>query len=153
MSFNLESSAFKNGEDIPQKFSCQGMDVSPHLGWGEAPDGTRSLALIADDPDAPVGTWVHWVIYDMEPQTNELKEGVAKSEEVPGIGKQGLNDFRKVGYGGPCPPAGKVHRYFFKLYALDTKLNLKPKATKPDVEQAMQGHILAQTELMGRFRR
>jgi len=153
MSFNLESDAFKNGDDIPRKFTCEGADVSPHLKWGDPPKGTKSLALIADDPDAPVGIWVHWVMYDLEPQIKELKEGVAKSEEIPGTGKQGTNDFRKVGYGGPCPPPGKAHRYYFKLYALDAKLNLMPRATKQDVEQAMQGHILAQTELMGRYKR
>lgn len=153
MSFNLESAAFKNGDNIPQKFTCEGADVSPHLKWGNPPAGTKSLTLIADDPDAPVGTWVHWVMYDMEPLVGELREGIAKSEELPGIGKQGINDFRKVGYGGPCPPPGKPHRYYFKLYALDTRLNLKTKATKRDVEQAMQGHILAQTELMGKYER
>jgi len=153
MSFNLESAAFKNGDNIPQKFTCEGTDVSPHLRWGDIPAGTKSLTLIADDPDAPVGTWVHWVIYDMEPLVSELWEGIARSEELPGIGKQGINDFRKVGYGGPCPPPGKPHRYYFKLYALDTRLNLKTKATKQDVEQAMQGHILAQTELMGKYKR
>jgi len=153
MSFNLESDAFKNGGDIPKKFTCDGPDVSPALVWRDLPPATKSLALIADDPDAPVGTWVHWVVYDMEPQTFQLREGVAKSEAIPGIGKQGLNDFRKIGYGGPCPPPGKPHRYFFKLYALDSMLNLKPRATKADVEQAMKGHILAQTELIGRYKR
>ena len=153
MSFNLESTAFKDGENIPQKFTCEGADVSPCLMWSNPPHGTKSLALIADDPDAPVGIWVHWVIYDLEPQLTELQEGVAKSEEIPGTGRQGMNDFRKVGYGGPCPPPGKAHRYYFKLYALDAKLNLMPRATKQDVEQAMQGHILAQTELMGRYKR
>ena len=153
MSFIFESAAFKNGDNIPQKFTCEGADVSPHLRWGDIPAGTKSLTLIADDPDAPVGTWVHWVMYDMEPLVTELQEGIAKSEELPGIGKQGINDFRKVGYGGPCPPPGKPHRYYFKLYALDTRLNLKTKATKQDVEQAMQGHILAQTELMGKYKR
>jgi Raf kinase inhibitor-like YbhB/YbcL family protein len=153
MSFNLESAAFKSGEDIPKKFTCEGADVSPHLKWGDPPAGTKSLALIADDPDAPVGTWVHWVMYDLEPPIKELQEGFPKSEEILGIGKQGLNDFRRLGYGGPCPPPGKAHRYYFKLYALDTKLNMKPKATKQDVERAMQGHILAQTELMGKYKR
>ncbi len=153
MSFNLESNAFKDGGDIPRKFTCDGEDVSPNLTWNEPPAGTKSLALIADDPDAPAGTWVHWVAYDIEPQTLELREGTAKTEAVPGIGKQGLNDFKKIGYGGPCPPPGKPHRYYFKLYALDTRLDLKSKVTKRDVEQAMKGHILAQTVLMGRYKR
>jgi Raf kinase inhibitor-like YbhB/YbcL family protein len=153
MSFNLESTVFKEGGDIPQKFTCDGADVSPPLKWENPPQGTKSVALIADDPDAPVGTWVHWVIYDLDPQLTELREGMAKLEKIPGIGKQGLNDFRKVGYGGPCPPPGKPHRYYFKLYALDTKFNLKPRATKQEVEQAMKGHIIAQAELMGRYKR
>jgi hypothetical protein len=153
MSLNVESSAFKNGGDIPRKFTCEGSDVSPALRWNDPPAETKSLALIADDPDAPAGTWVHWVMYDMEPQIRELQEGVAQSDEIPGIGRQGLNDFRRIGYGGPCPPPGKPHRYFFKLYALDTKLNLKPRATKQDVERAMRGHVLAQAELMGKYRR
>jgi hypothetical protein len=153
MTFILESKAFKQGEDIPRRYTCEGDDLSPALLWSEPPVGTKSLALIADDPDAPVGTWVHWVFYDLESHVRELPEGVAKAEEVQGVGKQGLNDFRKVGYGGPCPPPGKPHRYFFKLYALDTKLTLGPRASKQDVEKAMKGHILAQAELMGRYKR
>jgi Raf kinase inhibitor-like YbhB/YbcL family protein len=153
MTFILESKAFKQGEDIPRRYTCEGDDLSPALLWSEPPVGTKSLALIADDPDAPVGTWVHWVFYDLESHVRELPEGVAKAEEVQGVGKQGLNDFRKVGYGGPCPPPGKPHRYFFKLYALDTKLPLRPRASKQDVEKAMKGHILAQAELMGRYKR
>ena len=153
MSFNLESNAFQNGGEIPKKFTCEGADISPPLVWGEPPAGTKSLALIADDPDAPAGIWVHWVMYDMEPQMRQLQEGVAKSDTVPGAGKQGLNDFGKTGYGGPCPPPGKPHRYSFKLYALDTTLNLKLRAKKRDLEQAMKGHILAETALMGTFKR
>jgi Raf kinase inhibitor-like YbhB/YbcL family protein len=153
MSLNMESSAFKNGAEIPRKFTCEGADVSPPLKWDTPPSATKSLALIADDPDAPGGTWVHWVMYNLEPQLRELQEGIAQFEEVPGIGRQGLNDFRKIGYGGPCPPPGKPHRYFFKLYALDTKLNLKARATKRDVEQAMKGHVLAQAELVGKYKR
>ncbi len=153
MSFNLESSAFQDGGEIPKKFTCEGADVSPPLTWGEPPAGTKSLALITDDPDAPAGTWVHWVMYDLEPQARHLQEGVAKSETVSGTGRQGLNDFGKTGYGGPCPPPGKPHRYYFKLYAVDTMLNLKARVKKRDVEQAMKGHILAEAQLMGKFRR
>jgi Raf kinase inhibitor-like YbhB/YbcL family protein len=153
MAFILESKAFKHGEDIPRKYTCEGDDVSPALFWSEPPVGTASLALIADDPDAPVGTWVHWVFYDMESHLRELPEGAAKAEEIQGVGKQGLNDFRRVGYGGPCPPPGKPHRYFFKLYALDAKLALRPRASKQDVEKAMKGHILALAELMGHYKR
>jgi Raf kinase inhibitor-like YbhB/YbcL family protein len=109
--------------------------------------------LIVDDPDAPVGTWVHWVLYDLPANTKDLAENVAKQEQLPNGARQGRNDFRKIGYGGPCPPPGKPHRYFFKLYALDKKLDLKAGVTKADVESAMQGHILAQGQLMGRFGR
>ena len=109
--------------------------------------------MIADDPDAPVGTWTHWVLFDLPAHTTALPEGVSKVNEVSGGGRQGVNDFRKIGYGGPCPPPGNPHRYFFKLYALDKMLNLKPGASKRDVEQAMQGHILAKAELMGTYQR
>ncbi len=150
---NLESTAFKPGGDIPRKFTCDGSDASPALSWNEPPAGTRSFALISDDPDAPVGTWVHWVVYDLPAGARQLAEGIPKENELQGGGRQGVNDFGNVGYGGPCPPPGKPHRYFFKLYALDTMLNLESGATKQTVEQAMKGHILAQAELMGRYHR
>jgi Raf kinase inhibitor-like YbhB/YbcL family protein len=153
MSFNLNSTAFQPGGDIPAKYTCSGADVSPALSWTDPPPGTQSFALITDDPDAPVGTWVHWVVYDLPATARQLPEGVSKTDAVSGGGLQGQNDFRKTGYGGPCPPPGKPHRYYFKLYALDSKLNLKPGATKKAVEQAMQGHVLGQSELMGKFRR
>lgn len=153
MSLKLSSTAFQPEDDIPSKYTCSGADVSPALSWTDPPAGTQSFALIADDPDAPVGTWVHWVAYDIPASTRQLPEGVPKTDAIPGGGVQGQNDFRKTGYGGPCPPPGKPHRYYFKLYALDAKLNLKPGATKKDVEQAIKGHILAQAELMGRFKR
>ena len=153
MSFHVSSAAFAPGETIPKKFTCDGPDVSPPLTWSDAPPGTQSFALITDDPDAPAGIWVHWVIFDLPPSVHELAEGVPKQEDLPNHARQGMTDFRKVGYGGPCPPPGKAHRYFFKLYALDGRLNLKPGATKADLERAMQGHILGQAELMGRYRR
>lgn len=153
MVFELKTAAFKPGGDIPTKFTCDGPDVSPALTWTDPPAETESFALIADDPDAPVGTWVHWVVYDVPASARQLPESVPKDGELQGGGRQGSNDFRKIGYGGPCPPPGKPHRYFFKLYALDTKLNLKPGATKNAVEQAMKDHILAQAELMGRYHR
>ncbi len=149
----LSSSAFQPGGDIPREFTCEGADESPELSWSGAPPGTKSFALIADDPDAPAGTWVHWVIFDLPPETQHLPRGVPKQAELQGGGRQGNNDFDRVGYGGPCPPPGKPHRYFFKLYALDTPLNLKAGATKRDLERAMRGHILAQAELMGRYKR
>jgi Raf kinase inhibitor-like YbhB/YbcL family protein len=117
------------------------------------PDGSKSLVLIAYDPDAPAGTWVHWVLYDLPPATKELPEDLPKSQYIPGGGTQGLNDFKHLGYGGPCPPPGKPHRYFFKLYALDTMLELKPGASKKAVEKAMEKHVLAQGELMGTYKR
>jgi Raf kinase inhibitor-like YbhB/YbcL family protein len=153
MAFSISSAAFQNGGDIPRKFTCEGADVSPELSWTAPPSGTQSVALIADDPDAPVGTWTHWVLYDLPPTTTALPENVAKMDELPSGGRQGRNDFKKIGYGGPCPPPGKPHRYFFKLYALDSKLNLKPGASKQELEQAMQGHILQRAELMGKYHR
>ena len=153
MSFSISTTSFQPGGDIPRKYTCEGPDVSPALSWTDPPSGTQSFALISDDPDAPVGTWVHWVAYDLPASARQLPEGVPKTDTISGGGVQGLNDFGKTGYGGPCPPPGKPHRYYFKLYALDSKLNLKPGAKKKTVEQAMQGHILAQSEVMGRFKR
>jgi len=152
MAFTLQSSAFQNGGSIPKKFTCEAADVSPELTWSGAPEKTQSFALIADDPDAPMGTWVHWVIYDLPANTAKLPEGVPNQEQAAS-GAQGKNSSGKIGYGGPCPPPGKPHRYFFKLYALDSKLNLKPGARKPEVEAAMKGHVLAQAELMGKYGR
>jgi Raf kinase inhibitor-like YbhB/YbcL family protein len=148
----LESSAFTEGQPIPSKYTCEDADVSPALAWLEAPQSTKALALIVDDPDAPAGTWVHWVIYNLPAQTHALPEAVPKTEQAQG-GVQGKNDFKKVGYGGPCPPPGKVHRYFFKLYALDSALRLKAGASKAEVEKAMAGHVVAHAELMGTYKR
>ena len=149
----LTSTAFNEGGAIPARFTCDGSDASPALKWSGAPSGAKSLALIADDPDAPVGTWVHWVVYDLPVSANELPEDTPKSQYLPGGAKQGLNDFKRLGYGGPCPPPGKPHRYFFKLYALDALLELKPGANKKEVEHAMEKHILAQAQLMGTYKR
>ena len=149
----LKSSAFQNGAEIPRKHTCEANDVSPSLSWDKAPSGTQAFALIADDPDAPVGTWVHWVIYDLPGDTKELPEATATSEALSNGAKQGTNDFKKIGYGGPCPPAGLAHRYFFKLYALDAPTNLKPRATKQQLLDAMKGHVLGEAELMGRYKR
>ncbi len=153
MSFELKSGAFQANQTIPKKHTCEGPDVSPELEWSEVPAGTASLALIVDDPDAPAGTWVHWVIYDLPPALRQLKEGVPASETSEDGAKQGVNDFRRVGYGGPCPPPGSPHRYFFKLYALDQKLGLKSRATKQQVVEAMKGHILAEAQLVGLYKR
>ncbi len=153
MNLRITSSAFAHGDPIPVKHTCDGEDVSPPLKWGDAPEGTKSFALISDDPDAPVGTWVHWVIYDIPAEVTELPEAVPASEQLDNGARQGRNDFKRIGYGGPCPPRGNPHRYFFKLYALDTFLGLKPGAKKKDVLRAMEGHVLAQAELMGTYKR
>lgn len=152
MTIELTSPAFIQGEAIPAKYTCDGADISPPLQWQSLPDGTESLALIMDDPDAPRGTWVHWVLYDIPAATGELPENVAPADTVPGGGSQGKSSWNRVGYGGPCPPSG-AHRYFFKLYALDTVLNLAAGATKEELLSAMEGHILAQGELMGTYAR
>lgn len=149
----LRSSSFDNGGDIPRKYTCDGTDLSPPLRWENPPAGTKAFALIADDPDAPVGTWVHWVFYDMPATTVELAEGTPATETLPSGAKQGINDFRKVGYGGPCPPPGPAHRYYFKLYALDKETNLKPRATKQQLLEAIKGQILAEAQLIGRYKR
>jgi Raf kinase inhibitor-like YbhB/YbcL family protein len=151
--FAVASSAFKDGGAIPKQFTCDGEDVSPALSWSEVPAATKSFALIADDPDAPAGTWVHWVIYDLPANLRELAENVSKESELKAGGRQGVNDFRKTGYNGPCPPPGKPHRYFFKLYALDQPLNLKSGINKAELEKAMQSHVLAEAQILGRFDR
>jgi Raf kinase inhibitor-like YbhB/YbcL family protein len=148
----IKSTAFNHGTRIPSKHTCDGMDVSPPLGWGNAPAGTKNFAVICDDPDAPIGTWVHWVIYDMPASTTNLPEKVPPLKELTNGAKQGMNDFRTIGYGGPCPPSGE-HRYFFKLYALDGPTGLKPGATKAQLLEAMKGHILGEAELMGKYKR
>jgi Raf kinase inhibitor-like YbhB/YbcL family protein len=152
VSLSLESSAFADGEAIPLRYTCDGEDLSPPLAWGEPPAGTLSLALIADDPDAPVGTWVHWVLFNLPADTRSLPEGLLPEAAVAG-GLQGINGWKELGYGGPCPPKGSTHRYFFKLYALDTALDLEAGASKADVEKAMDGHILGQGQLVGRYGR
>ncbi len=148
----LISSAFGEGEMIPSKYTCDGPDISPPLEWTEAPEGVQSFALISDDPDAPVGTWVHWVIYDIPCNVNKLPENVPKTGTLENGARQGRNDFGRTGYGGPCPPGG-THRYYFKLFALNRKLNLKPCITKKELLKAMEGHILAEAQLMGRYKR
>jgi Raf kinase inhibitor-like YbhB/YbcL family protein len=138
---------------IPKKFTCDAADVSPALTWANAPSGTESFALIADDPDAPVGTWTHWIAWDIPASSTGLPEGVPKQEALPDGTRQGRNDFKRIGYGGPCPPPGKPHRYFFRLYALDAKLTLNPGATRHELERAMDGHVLARAEVIGKYGR
>ena len=153
MNVQISSTAFSEGQPIPEKYTCQGKDVSPPLMWTNVPAAAKSLALIADDPDAPAGTWVHWVVYDLASATAGLAEDVPKSQVLADGAKQGMTDFRRVGYGGPCPPPGKAHRYYFKLYALDAMLDLKPGATKNDLLKAMAGRVLAEGQLMGTYQR
>ncbi|MGA9452671.1 MAG: YbhB/YbcL family Raf kinase inhibitor-like protein [Verrucomicrobiia bacterium] len=153
MSIQITSTAFADGQPIPAKYTCDGNDISPPLQWTNTPANTKSFALIADDPDAPMGTWVHWVAYDLPANTTGLPEDVAKTQTLAGGAKQGLNDFRRIGYGGPCPPSGKPHRYFFKIYALDAVLNLKPGLTKRELLKVTNGHVLAEGQLMGTYQR
>jgi Raf kinase inhibitor-like YbhB/YbcL family protein len=152
MDIKITSSAFKEGGSIPKQYTCDGTNISPPLAWDAVPSGVKTLALICDDPDAPSGTWVHWVLYNLPANTKQLAEKVPPEENVAGGGLQGTNDFRKIGYGGPCPPSG-THRYFFKLYGLDSELSLKAGATKADLLRAMEGHIVGQGQLMGTYKR
>jgi Raf kinase inhibitor-like YbhB/YbcL family protein len=148
----LKSTAFENKGMIPGRYTCDGEDISPPLEWHDAPDGTQSFSLICDDPDAPTGTWVHWVVYDIPPNVNSLPEHIPFEQERTRSGKQGKNDFGTIGYGGPCPPSG-THRYFFKLYALDSHVGLHRGATKEHLLKAMKGHILEESILIGNYRR
>jgi len=148
----IRSSAFENGGDIPSRYTCDGEDISPPLSWSGGKEGTKSFTLISDDPDAPAGTWVHWVIFNMPPGTRELKEDMPADKVLANGARQGINDSRRIGYSGPCPPGG-THRYYFKLYALDTMLELAHGATKKQLLKAMQNHILAEAQLMGKYAR
>jgi Raf kinase inhibitor-like YbhB/YbcL family protein len=154
MTFTLSSPAFTDGGAIPARFTCEGADVSPPLSWTEPPAGTKSLALVVDDPDAPDPkaprmTWVHWVLYNLPPTARGLREGVERAALPPGT-REGKNDWKRTGYGGPCPPVGR-HRYFHKLYALDTPLPDLGAATKAELERAMGGHVLGRAELVGTY--
>jgi hypothetical protein len=153
MSFALKSTAFANGGEIPGRYTCDGADLSPALSWDDVPAGAQSLALIADDPDAPVGTWTHWIVWNIPAKATVLPEGVPKVEALDNGARQGRNDFKRIGYGGPCPPPGKPHRYFFKLYALDARLDLKAGAARSELELAMKPHVLSQAVWMGTYRR
>ena len=152
MAITITSSAFAEGGMIPRKYTCDAEDISPDLKWSGVPKEARSLALICDDPDAPVGTWVHWVLYNLPPDATGLASGIPPEAALKNGARHGKNDFRKLCYGGPCPPGG-THRYFFKLYALDTALNLDTGSTKAQLLAAMKGHILAEGQLMGKYKR
>ncbi len=149
----LTSAAFSEGQAIPRQYTGDDANVSPPLAWSGPPDSTQSFALICDDPDAPRGTWVHWVLFDLPADARGLEEDVPANATLASGARQGKNDFGKVGYGGPAPPRGKPHRYFFKLYALDTVLTLPAGATQAQVAAAMQGHVLAEGQLMGTYQR
>ncbi len=159
MAIKITSLAFADGEMIPRKYTCDGEGISPPLEWESVPENAKSIVLISDDPDAPMGTWVHWVVYDMPSAIKELPENISTEkpllddiERLNLFGKQGVHSGGRIGYGPPCPPSG-THRYFFKIYALDTMLNLKPGASKKKVLKAMKGHIIADGQLMGRYKR
>jgi Raf kinase inhibitor-like YbhB/YbcL family protein len=152
MEIKITSSAFGNGGLIPSRYTCDGKNVSPPLRWEDVPEGTRTIALICDDPDAPVGTFVHWVLFNLPAVTKELAEDVPADKTLQNGARQGITDFGRIGYGGPCPPSG-THRYFFKIYALDTELALKAGAGKHELLKAMEGHILAQGQLTGKYKR
>lgn len=153
MSLAVESSAFTEGEAIPARYTCDGPNVSPPLAWSGVPGEAVATAVIVDDPDAPAGTWVHWVLYGLDPGRTELPEGVPTHDTVLGGARQGRNDFEELGYGGPCPPRGQTHRYVFKVYALDAAPDLGPGASKAELLEAMEGHVLAEGRITGTYRR
>ena len=152
MVFRIGSPAFENGSMIPKKYTCDGEDISPPLKWHDLPEGTKSLALVCDDPDAPLMTWVHWVIYCIPPTKDGLEEGIP-NKEILEYGKQGKNSWGRIGYGGPCPPGKKPHRYFFKLYAIDEAIDLKPGLKKKELLKKIEAHVIEKTEIMGRYGR
>lgn len=153
MEFELKSSCLKENGLIAKHYSCDGDDVSMPLHWNDPPEGTRSFTLMVEDPDAPSGLWVHWLLYDVPPDVRRLEEGVTSDPILENGAKQGINDFREVGYRGPCPPRGPAHRYMFKLYAVDVMTQLKPKATRQQLLQAIENHVLAQSKLTGLYKR
>lgn len=153
MSFTVQTPAFTNGGDIPNRYTCMGENVSPALTWVNPPNGTRSLALIFDDPDAPAGTWTHWLIWNLPVHLGSVLAAVPPKDILDNGTRQGTNDFGRIGYGGPCPPPGKVHRYFLRLYALDSVMSLKAGAARGELETAMKHHVVSQAEWMGRFKR
>jgi Raf kinase inhibitor-like YbhB/YbcL family protein len=152
MALEITSSAFSEDTMIPTRYTCDGPDVSPDLAWSGVPDTAQSLALICDDPDAPMGTWVHWVLFNIPAGTSGLPAEIPPDAVLENGGRHGTNDFGRLGYGGPCPPGG-THRYFFKLYALDTEPDLASGITKAQLLEAMEGHILAEAQLMGKYKR
>ena len=152
MEITITSTAFTHGGMIPREYTCDGRDISPSMAWAGVPEGTKSLAIICEDPDAPMGTWVHWVLFNIPATVNALPKSMTTDKVLENGARHGINDFRKFGYGGPCPPGG-THRYYFKIYALDTELTQEPGLTKAKLLKAMDGHIMAEGQLMGRYKR
>lgn len=152
IAMKLVSAAFGEGEMIPAVYTCDGENISPPLTWDDVPENVKSFTLIGDDPDAPMGTWVHWVVYNIPSSVKTLAENVPKVDSLPDGTRQGVSDFRKPGYGGPCPPGG-MHRYYFRLYALDAQVQVDAKMTKKKLLEAMEGHVLAEAVLMGKYKR
>jgi Raf kinase inhibitor-like YbhB/YbcL family protein len=152
MKIKVTSPAFEEGGMIPPKYTSDGENVSPPLNWEGVPEGTKSIALVSDDPDAPIGTWVHWVMWNVPADATHLSENVPPDENLPDGSRQGITDFRSHGYGGPSPPSG-THRYYFKIYALDTKLDISSNSKKADLLKAMEGHIITEGQLMGKYKR
>lgn len=150
--FKLTSNAFTEDQPIPRQYTCDGVNVSPGLEWTGVPKTAMTVAIIADDPDAPSGTFTHWLLYNLPSETMGMVENLPATGNLKAGGQQGENDFQKIGYGGPCPPSG-THRYFFKIYALDDELPLKAGAKRAEVEKAMEGHIVGQSQLMGTYKR
>ncbi|HTV55722.1 MAG TPA: YbhB/YbcL family Raf kinase inhibitor-like protein [Terriglobia bacterium] len=151
--FQVYSTAFRSGGFIPQKYTCGGDNASPALSWREVPAGAKSLVLILSDPDAPGGTWIHWLVYNLSANARQLPEGLSKAGDIKGGGKQGTNSFQDVGYGGPCPPPGDPHHYHFTLYALNVRLALQAGASLDQVDRAMKGHIIGKADLVGLYKR
>jgi Raf kinase inhibitor-like YbhB/YbcL family protein len=153
MAFELTSSVLSSEKTIPRRYTCEGAGVSPSLAWSEAPEGTRGFALICEDPDAPGGTFAHWLLYNIPPARSELPENVPPDPTLPWGAAQGRNDFGNVGYGGPCPPMGSTHRFYFRLYALDEQLDLPPGISRNQLLREVEKHAIARTGLMGRYGR
>ncbi len=153
MSFELTSPAFTSGAAIPRQYTCEGTDESPELKWGQPPQGTLAFAVVMHDPDAPVGDWVHWVAWNIPATSHGMATNFPRQEQFADGTRQGRNDFHKIGYNGPCPPPGKTHRYFFRLYAVDKSLELAAGASRFQLDSAMKGHTLAEAEYMGSYRR
>jgi hypothetical protein len=153
LGFGISSPAFLHGQAIPKRYTCDGADVSPPLAWGPTPPGTRSVAVVVEDPEIPQGSWVHWVLYDLPAQATGVPERVVPKKVLPSGARQGINDFHRVGWGGPCPPTGRKHHYYLRVYALDAPLGLAPRATMVDVFNAMHDHVLSVAEMMATYER